>query len=71
MPPEHGPMRFEEVGDDFYALTPAEAKAIMEANAARRAREERLMTREQREAERAKTKRLYRKVPLSRGSPGP
>ena len=55
-------MRFEEVGDDFYALTPAEVKAILDASAARRAKEERLMTREQREAERAKARRLYRKA---------
>ena len=60
--PEGQPMRFDEVGDDFYALTPAEAKAIMEANAAKRAKEERFLTREQREAERMKSRRLYRKA---------
>lgn len=56
------PMRFDEVGDDFYALTPAEVKAIMDGNAARRAKEERLMTQQQREAEKLKQRRLYRKA---------
>jgi len=60
--PAGQPMRFDAVADDFYALTGAEAKAMMEANAARRAKEERFVTREQREAEKAKQKRLYRKA---------
>ena len=60
--PPGQPMRFDEVGEDFYALTPAEAKAIMDANAARRAKDARLMTREQRNADLAKQKRLYRKA---------
>lgn len=59
--PEGGAMRQPEVGEDFFALTPAEAKAIMDANAARRAKEDRFMTREAREAERAKQRRVYRK----------
>lgn len=56
-------MRFDEtIGDDYYALTPAEVKALMDAAAAKRAKEERLLTREQREAERRKQKRMYRKA---------
>lgn len=60
--PEGGRIRQPEVGEDFFALTPAEAKAIMDANAARRAKEERFMTKEAREAERAKQRRVYRKA---------
>ena len=44
MPAQGVPMRFDEVGEDFYALTPAEAKALMDASAAKRAKEERFLT---------------------------
>ena len=51
VPSEGRPMTFDEVSDDFYQISGAEAKAIMEMNAARRKDEETLKTREQREAE--------------------
>ena len=57
-----GGMRFDNVGDDFYALTPAEVKALMDANAAKRAQAERFLTKEAREAEKARSRRMYRKA---------
>jgi len=60
--PEGKPMRFEEVGDDYYQITPAEAKALMDLNAAKRADEEQFKTKEKRELEAARRKRVYRKT---------
>lgn len=55
-------MRFEEVGSDFFQITPAEAKALMDMNAAKRAEAETFKTRETRELEAARRKRVYRKT---------
>lgn len=57
-----GPMRFDEVGDDFYQITPAEAKALMDLAAAKRKEDETFKTRETRELEAARKKRVYRKA---------
>ena len=57
-----GPMRFDEVGDDFYQITPAEAKALLDLAAAKRKEEEQFKTRETRELEAARRKRVYRKA---------
>ena len=55
-------MRFDEVGDDFYQITPAEAKALLDLAAAKRKEEEQFKTRETRELEAARRKRVYRKA---------
>jgi len=57
-----GPMRFDEVGDDFYQITPAEAKALLDLAAAKRRDDETFKTRETRELEAARKKRVYRKA---------
>jgi len=48
--------------DNFYELTPAEVKAMAQASAARRADDETLRTKAQREADAARRKRRYRKA---------
>ena len=59
--PEGRPMQFEHVSDDFYQITPAEAKALMDMNAVKKAEDEKFKTRETREAEAVRRKRVYRK----------
>ena len=55
-------MAFDAVGDDFYQITPAEAKALLDTAAAKRADAETFKTRETREAEAARLRRRYRKA---------
>ena len=53
--PEGRPMVFDEVGDDFYQISAAEAKALMDMAAAKRAESEAFKTKETRDAEAAAT----------------
>ena len=55
-------MVFDEVGDDFYQISPAEAKALMDMAAAKRAQSETFKTKETRDVEAARLKRRYRKA---------
>ena len=60
--PSETPHTMPELPPDFYNITAAEAKALIAESRAQREVEETLRTREQRELEAARKRRLYRKA---------